>query len=1032
MSKTLGSSISSIIISAGPSKELNCNQQRVRLEGSVLGNAGPIEIQWTTPDGRITSPDNILNPEIARAGIYFLRVVDLDSGNFFVDSVTITSAAELPVITIVPPGELNCINDKVRINYSIASDSTTLSPNVLWSHDGTGSYDNSPGNFSPGKFVTVVNPASYFVEIFVTATGCTVRDTLTIRSNFDTLEAGILGESLLNCLDNCLELEASTLDHPPSTEYEWTTTNGQITNPANASTLTVCEPGEYFLTVMHPLSFCTTQGSIIVEKDVSEPSIVIAEAMVLDCNNNAINLDATGSTQGPFINAIWSTNSGNIVSGADGYSPLINREGTYYLTLTNNQNQCSSKDSITLKGNFSKVSPLLGKIDSLNCINSTTAAVRLLNAQSSLVEYGWYTSSGNLVSSFSNLTQTAVFQGGNYFVVSLNIENGCRDTAFFEVPEFRFQPLANAGSDLFIDCSGNEVLLDATASSFEIPSTFEWLSFSGQVLETGSLTYNTNLPGVYRFRITDGKSKCSHTAQAIVRPDTNAPNIDAGNPQTLTCEVRTIVLQGQIIDNLNNFRVEWSSPTGNDILGNPSSLSPSVNTPGLYVMTVTNLDNQCLNISSVLIDEDVEEPLADAGQPITFNCDQTFITLEGQTNLSQPIVEWTTVGGAFANTTNALSTQITQPGIYTIKVKNPETGCSNSSFVVVRAPADFPVIDAGIPQTLTCVQETIELSGSSSISNNILIEWQGPGLVGQNNELVAAADTEGVYYLSITNLENNCTAIDSVEVKINKEGPESVKIFPTYHQCDDSNVGILVGQVEGGTPPFLYEIIGFTPLGKDNIFDELDAGVSYDLRIIDAGGCDYLQSFSIDSIGLNKIELPNKISIEPSQSNGLVLQPVWNSVDPTMLSFEWFPKRGLSCVDCPNPTANPDKSTLYTVSITDNQGCHIKLSIWILVPDKEKVFFPNAFSPNGDNVNDFFNAYGDPEIVSSIEQITIFDRLGGSVWQGKEIPMNGTNRGWDGTYRGKPLPTGVFTYLAEVRFLNGEIKIYSGDVTLLR
>jgi gliding motility-associated-like protein len=1029
--QAMGSAFSSIVIDAGPTKELTCAEQRVRLEGSISGNTGPVSIQWTTLEGRITSSDAIINPEVARAGTYTLTVTDLNTGASFVDSVTITSAKELPVINIVPPGELNCLNDRLRINYNIVSDTSMLSPNVLWSHDGTGSYDNSPGNFSPGKFVTVVNPALYFVEIFVPATGCIVRDTVPIRSNLDTLEAVVLGETLLNCGFECLSLNAQTLNHLPSTSYEWIGPNG-LTLPSDSSSLTACEPGDYVLVVTHPTSFCTSQQSFVIEKDVSAPVIFLAETGSLNCAQPSLRLDATASSQGVDFQILWDTNVGNIVSGAASYRPWIDEPGMYYVTLVNTRTLCSSVDSISISGDFTRIPPILGKIDTLNCINATTAAVRLLNTPSSSVEYGWYTASGNLVSSFSNLTQTAVFQGGNYFVVSLNTANGCRDTAYFEVPQFRFQPTVLLGPDPFIDCSGNAVVLDASASAFETPSTFEWLNFSGQVLETGSLTYSTNLPGVYRFRITDEKSKCTQTGQIIVRPDTNAPNIDAGSPQTLTCALRSVVLQGQILDNLNNYQVEWSSPTGNEILGNPSSLSPMVNTPGLYVMKVTNLDNQCLNTSSVVVDEDVEEPIAEAGQPITFNCEQAFITLTGQTNIAQPIVEWTTVGGAFANSTQSLSTQIIQPGVYTIKVTNPETGCYNSSFVVVRAPENFPVIDAGKPKTLTCIEEIVELSGTSNITNNLLIEWTGPGIVDDNNQLITRVETEGTYYLAVTNLANDCRALDSVVVTINKEGPEMALVFPTYHQCDNANVGLLVGQISGGTPPYLYEIVGITSPDPSNSFEDLDAGIPYDLRITDAGGCEYTQSFTIDSIGLSQIQFPENLTIAPTQKGGIAIEPTWGSMAPNQLSFDWSPKRGLSCYDCPNPTANPDKSTLYTLVISDDQGCTRKISLWIFLAERESVFFPNAFSPNGDNINDFFHAFGDIAIVNSVDKLTIYDRLGGAVWQGRDLSINQPNMGWDGTFKGKALPPGVFTYLAEVKFLNGEIKIYSGDVTLLR
>ncbi|MDR3680461.1 MAG: gliding motility-associated C-terminal domain-containing protein [Flavipsychrobacter sp.] len=89
---------------------------------------------------------------------------------------------------------------------------------------------------------------------------------------------------------------------------------------------------------------------------------------------------------------------------------------------------------------------------------------------------------------------------------------------------------------------------------------------------------------------------------------------------------------------------------------------------------------------------------------------------------------------------------------------------------------------------------------------------------------------------------------------------------------------------------------------------------------------------------------------------------------------------------------------------------------------------PNAFTPNGDGVNDYF--FPRQLLGKGITTFTlnIFDRWGVEVFQATSI--NG--RGWDGKFNNKPQPEGVYIYSIDVQFTNGDQEHYQGNVTLLR
>ncbi len=95
------------------------------------------------------------------------------------------------------------------------------------------------------------------------------------------------------------------------------------------------------------------------------------------------------------------------------------------------------------------------------------------------------------------------------------------------------------------------------------------------------------------------------------------------------------------------------------------------------------------------------------------------------------------------------------------------------------------------------------------------------------------------------------------------------------------------------------------------------------------------------------------------------------------------------------------------------------------------VFIPNAFSPNFDGTNDYFMIMdgGDIEIVNHFR---IADRWGNIIFEAKNFPANDQTYGWNGTFKGKDVVNGVYVYMVEVVFRNGESRLLKGDIAVVR
>lgn len=147
---------------------------------------------------------------------------------------------------------------------------------------------------------------------------------------------------------------------------------------------------------------------------------------------------------------------------------------------------------------------------------------------------------------------------------------------------------------------------------------------------------------------------------------------------------------------------------------------------------------------------------------------------------------------------------------------------------------------------------------------------------------------------------------------------------------------------------------------------------------------------------------------------------LWSSGGAT---YVWSPNVYLDCFTCETVLATPGDDITYYIEVTDSLGCHVEDTINITV-DYFPLFVPNGFSPNNDGINDELHVLGGG--VASL-QLQIFDKWGTLVFETLDIEL-----GWDGTYNGKPVNTGVYVYKMDYQLKNGENSFLSGNITLFR
>lgn len=363
--------------------------------------------------------------------------------------------------------------------------------------------------------------------------------------------------------------------------------------------------------------------------------------------------------------------------------------------------------------------------------------------------------------------------------------------------------------------------------------------------------------------------------------------------------------------------------------------------------------------------------------------------------------------------------QLISAGTYTVNIVDlgVPTLCELDTTFTVE-DADGPVIDNLTVTDESCEGEedgnaTLEASGGTG---QLTISWSSGGN-GLTEDSIAAGD----YTVTVTD-ENNCSTSEDFTVVAGGLccDLEISEILTTGETCLGFEDGEATVINTGGIVPLSYNWNG--NVTSEDIEIGLAAG-TYSLTITDDNNCEATEIFEIEAGIQVSIFIGNDTTIIEGDS----LQLNVNVSGGTTGSATWSPQTGLSCTDCLNPMASPSSDIVYFVTYIDDLGCVATDEISIEIsPEEPFCLFPDAFTPNGDNVNDFFR--GICERVVFLE-MKIYNRWGELIFE-----EQGTNNftGWDGTYKGRDANLGVYVYKVNVQFDDGTTEMYMGNLSLIR
>ena len=384
---------------------------------------------------------------------------------------------------------------------------------------------------------------------------------------------------------------------------------------------------------------------------------------------------------------------------------------------------------------------------------------------------------------------------------------------------------------------------------------------------------------------------------------------------------------------------------------------------------------------------------------INLGCDGDFgsATVNPTGGTSNYTTSWST--GASTNSIEQLTS-----GAYSVTITDA-LGCQET--------LDFQITEPNISLLVTpilcngsnngVISATINNPNPSSVYSFL---WNDSNAQTTNT---AVGLSSGDYSVTITD-QFGCVLTSSASIA----EPDSLNIFVEHTQlCPDNPIATALVFASGGLTP--YDYLWSTNETSELIYIQ-NPGM-YSVQVTDYNNCQQDVAFAIDPISPVQLDfVAQAVSCVDNNDGSVEVFPT-GGYEPYTYSWSNYIEEAL----------NSDvQSGFYVVAVTDNNGCEYYEEIAVPSSDLNCITAYSAFSPNGDQNNDYWH-------IDNIELypdalVEVFNRWGDRVYSTKKY-INAWEGAWQGLYENNPLPSATYYYVIT---LNNDDEPIVGTVTIVR
>lgn len=568
----------------------------------------------------------------------------------------------------------------------------------------------------------------------------------------------------------------------------------------------------------------------------------------------------------------------------------------------------------------------------------------------------------------------------------------------------------NVSAEIEFECNPNIARLSGPPGF----RSYRWWdeNYTNIIARSRNFTLNPAPPGntpLHLEVIPSNGAGCSDTLH--VTAINISPIADAGPDKTICAGSRTFIGSNTV----SGHTYTW---TPSDFLTNPNIAMPVVTgtTTTTYVVAVTKTSNGCIAYDTVTVNVN-PKPMAvfDPGENQCME-GNSFSFTNNSIGASQ--YKWY-FGDGDTSLQRTPSHHYELPGEFAVKlVVTGNNGCQDSLTrdVTVYSNPNVNTID----NSSICRGNTIRLQSSGAQT----YEWSPAAGLSCNDcpNPIASPLTTTTYFVKGES-STGCPGYDTVTIEVHQ--PFEIRVEAGGEICANGSFNL------SASGAVTYKWVPAGSLSNDTIPNPVATpGLTTTYRVVgfDAHNCFTDTGYVTVTVNPNPTL---KLGPDLTLSTGTIvpLNPV--VTNGPIVSWSWDPPLYLSCDDCPEPVATVKTDISYTARIQNIHGCEAVDTIRInTFCEGSQVFIPNAFTPDGDGVNDILmvRAKG----VQVVKSFRIFSRWGELLFEKTNFPPNTPAFGWDGKIRGKTGAPEVYVYTAEVTCDNLQTYTYKGNTAILK
>ncbi len=870
----------------------------------------------------------------------------------------------------------------------------------------------------PNPTIVTDQPGVYEIGVALDAPGCPAEESFTLTVLSQEAPTYSIAGDLEICRGQSFSIGGTSV---PGNTYSWRSVPAGFTSTDANPSVSPEQTTKYFVEITNGVCPITSLDSVLVTV-VENPVINVIEDAGTVCQGDPVVL---GNTI-PEPDVIYNWSGPGEIDDPSNPNAIAFPSASGLFTLTATRGNCTSTDNVPV--NVIPISVEIPLEDTTYiCKGTELTFSAVVKPEGASLRWTSSLTPGDTLINVETFT-FAPEDSITYYAITDNM--GCRKVDSVLVVVDSLPDLTIEPADTTICSSVPVVLRSPTFEEANYPNiTHMWSPSEGQ--QTGDSLFNLVVSPndtIEYIRITENNA-CRDSVVAVINV-VMPPPINIIPLDTIICQGESVDLRIETEEGVQIEEIMWMPETG-----------------GLSCTDCPNPTATPLMTTNYMVSGEIDGCPVSASSRIQVANDPQF-SFSGRTlicagdsvrlnDIQDPRVQytWTSTDPNFGTVTEARPVvKPTETTTYFLSaVRTDVEGCGPAEIeltIEVFEP-DEPILTSDKP--VACGNELIFLSAEyTAFPGETLLWTDDQGALNEQGQEVSVLPQRTTTYTFNLDRPGACPDF-SGDITIERFEIPEADLGPDQVICEGDALRITsLPDNNDFSYSWTSNDPGFTSINDNSVLVSPDQNATYTVEVSSHPSCPSASAsinVSVASSDPSVTLTANKTIIRPEDTGDersvILTADVTPGTNPGDFirwsgNGEIIPRGGTVI------SQFPDSTTTYLFEYVSGGVCSDTIFASIII-NVVNIGVPNAFTPNNDGNNDFFNIVQGGRSIEEVVGFQVFNRWGQKVYDNEDPEL-----GWDGRFNGTPQPSDVYAYIIEVRFPDGASEVLKGDVTLIR